>query len=158
MNQAVEYTARDKNAYRGSRAHDVVLNDGTVKNYAFPNESTFIPVPTEVAMKLSKIPGFEVKDTRGLVVVPQQIEEQTGLNEIVSLSSDQVIANLNELTKEALIVRANAPELGGKFKNNASKESLVQFLTDYNLANPASADEADLNTEEELEVSEEGGV
>lgn len=158
MNKAVEinYTARDKNAYRGARSHDIQMNDGSVKSFQFPNESSYIPVPAEVAMRLSRIPSFEVKDSRGLTVIPQQVEEETGMGEVVSLAADQVIANLNELTKEALTLRANSPELGGKFKANTSKETLIQFITDHNLANPATDD--GFESEEELEVTEEGGL
>ena len=157
MNAAVEatYTAKDKNAYRGSRTHELILSNGNIEKITFPNETAAVPVSTEVALKLSRIDGFEVKDTKGLIVIPQQVEEETSLGEVISLASDQVIANLSELTKEALILRAN--EVGGTFKGNTPKETLIQFLVDYNVANPSSA-ESGMDFDDEIDIEEEGGV
>jgi len=155
MNTAVSevvYTARDKNAKRGSRVHEVRLNDGSTRAFTFPSDAARVEVPVDVAISLSRIPSFEVMDSRGLIVVPQQIEEQTNLGEVVSLAADQVIANLSELTKEALVSRAN--DLGAGFKSNHAKEAVIKFIVDYNIQNPGSS----ADSEEVLDITEEGGL
>lgn len=150
------YTARDKNAYRGARTHEFLMSDGNIERLTFPNDMSFIAINNpELAIKISRIEGFEVKDKRGMIIVPQQIDEETNLGEVVSLASDQVIANLSELTKEALIMRAN--EVGGTFKANTPKETLIQFIIDYNVANPGVVN-SESEIEEELIITEEGGV
>lgn len=160
--EAVEpqYTVRDKNAYKGSRTHEIELSDGKLESFTFPSERSFIPVPLAAALKFAKIDGFEVKDPTGQIVVPQQIEEQTNLGETISLAADQVIANLSELKKDALLIRANSPEAGGKFKANASVEELIKFLTELNLktANAQGGSFDDDDDADELDITEEGGV
>lgn len=76
-------------------------------------------------------PAFLVRSPDGRIMQPKSrpIEGRDGM---LMLQDDQCIAVYDELTREALLVRANdiAEERGrGKFKQGAKKEDLIRYLT-----------------------------
>lgn len=110
-------------ASQPSRIHDMVI-EGRVKQVVFQYGAKTM-LPYAEAMKFQK-EGFEVQDEKGVVV---QRAPETPMETAIKLKADEVIANLSELSADALYARAVALPDGEKFKPKSSKESMIAFLT-----------------------------
>ena len=102
------------------RQHTITLNgEQTMVDFYFGKDTI---LPYEAAMKFAALDGFEVIDPEGRTVsIPQAVEN-------VIINSDQTIAFYNELTLEALQIRA-ATKVGGEdFVNSEDRELLIYFI------------------------------
>ena len=128
MTEIAMAKVRDLNARDEAREHDLVAADGSVKRYRFePRQHTEMPLALATRWLVGNI-GFEVlgPDGQRLALVPQAQQAAQGPGLV--LRPDQVVASLDELRLEALLVRANAA--GGKFARTAGKRRLIEFLLD----------------------------
>lgn len=107
-----------------TRVHDVIV-DGKTKQITFkygePSMLSFAE-----AMKFQK-EGFIVNDEDGLLV---QRPSETTVETLSQFGADKVIADLNELTREALYVRAATLPGGEVLKIGSPKDVLVKFIRD----------------------------
>lgn len=145
-----ELSVKDTNAIYGERVHELVIN-GEKRDYVFPNSRTEIKVDRAAALIFSRLPGFEVRDSRGIMIKSHQIEEKDALGEIVSLAADQTIASFSELTHDALLVRA--VEAGASFNRKTNKDAIVDFLIKKQMEE-IEDNGSPHSTEEELEIEE----
>lgn len=156
VTQSETYLVRDMNAKGKPRTHEVPLGDGSFRSFTFPDESTGLPIPIAAAIKLARIPGFEVKNRDGIVITGQQIEEEDATGDFVTLSADQTIAKFSELTQDALLLRAiDCGEPGRVFKKNSSRDSLIEFLISRNASKAVDSDDEKLSAaagESEIEL------
>lgn len=106
------------------RIHDIII-DGQVKQVKFTYAQKTM-LPFSEAMKFHSKEGFQVLDDKGIVL--QRVPE-TPLEAAIKLNPDQVIANLSELSSEALYARAVGLTGGEKFRPNSSRGSIIEFLT-----------------------------
>lgn len=111
----------DLTAKKDARIHDL-WDRSVLRRYTFkPDEERELPM--RVAAPLVANAGFRVTDDRGIVL---RTVERTVNGERVSMRSDQVVARLDELTKEALIERVR--EAGGDPAKLRTKEELAAWL------------------------------
>ena len=130
------------------RIHEIVI-DGKVISYTFKAQER-TKMPFAHAMKFLKHDWMEVTDENGrpYKAAPGVELDAAGMPTI-TLPPDQVIANLNELTKEALRIRVHAEPGGEKFTKRVSIDKLIAFLiesrgagTDEEPEPPSAGDEA----------------
>lgn len=108
-----------------ARTHVLRDNTGREHTFVFP-PGTHVEVPYEIALRLIPIDGFEVLDakTGRRIVVDQARGQLTKLD----LKPDEVIANLEELTRDSLMVRARNLPGGDKLGQGSAKSDLVAFI------------------------------
>lgn len=105
MAEETTYFVIDTRATQGARTHEMVNAQGRIVQYKFPDFVTAIPVPHSHAMLFSAISGFEVYDKDQNQITTKTVASSTG-TAALTLRADEVIANLDELTVEALRARA----------------------------------------------------
>ena len=114
-----------------SRSHDLIdANTGQTKTFTFTDNNTRIPIPFRFIRPLLSNEGFEVtKDLEGLNVLKIQQNEKDAAGNHIRLRSDQVIANLDELTTDALLLRAQEKDSSiSRKKGSMKKEDIITFL------------------------------
>ncbi len=84
-------------------------------------------MPLEDAYTFLVDPAFEVRDSRGRVIRPPSTKKVEGGR--VLLEDNEVIANLEELTKDAMLKRCKRHEGSDDIKIATSKDDMVAFLT-----------------------------
>ena len=148
-----EWGVRDKNARviatDGSgktqpRTHEPAPGITYALNYDRP---TFMP--EEHARKFLKDPSFEVTDANDVPVA--SLSPNARLRKAPdNLPADMVIANLNELTDEALLTRVAQQPGGDRFNGGTPREVLVRFVMDQNTphAHGPTGKESDFEVEE----------
>lgn len=104
MAEETTYFVIDTRATQGARTHEMVNAQGRIVQYKFPDFVTAIPVPHSHAMLFSAIAGFEVYDKDQNQITTKTVASATG-SAALTLRADEVIANLDELTVEALRAR-----------------------------------------------------
>ncbi len=83
-------------------------------------------MPLEDAYTFLIDPAFEVRDSRGRVIRPPSTKKVEGGR--VSLAEDEVIAMIEELTKDALLKRCKRHEGSDDIKISTSKADMMDFL------------------------------
>lgn len=112
------------NSTNRTRVHDIMI-DGSIKQveFIYPNPTV---MPFAEAMKFQK-EGFVVTDEDGDIVSrPSEMTVET----ISQFGPDKVLANYEELTKEALYSRIVILPGGENTSPANSKESMISFLKD----------------------------
>lgn len=104
MAEETTYFVIDTHATQGARTHEMVTASNRIVQYKFPDFVTAIPVPHSHAMRFSAIEGFEVYDKDQNQITTKTVTGTTG-TAALTLRADEVIANLDELTAEALRLR-----------------------------------------------------
>lgn len=129
MAEETTYFVIDTRATQGARTHEMVNAANRIVQYKFPDFVTAIPVPHAHAMKFSAIPGFEVYDKDQNQITTKTVTGVTGAASL-TLRADEVIANLDELTVEALRNRVlKIPGHTAKsVPNRTRREELVGIL------------------------------
>lgn len=140
MSNVAMARVRDLNAIDCARAHDLVDAAGKVELYTFqPRQYTEIPLALAARWLIGN-KGFEVLGPDGQVLTLQtQGQETTGGNALV-LRPDQVIAALDELTVESLLVRCNAKG-ENRLTRSSGKKAMVEFLMHRGPAPVANIDD-----------------
>lgn len=105
------------------------------RNYDF-NGPDPVELPFDVALRLVGNEGFEVRKKDGTVIRPKRQATTDMSGQVVSLRSDQTIATYAELSKAALLERANALPGGGHFRHNTRPEDIIQFLIAHDSDKP----------------------
>lgn len=118
------FTVTDTSATSSNqkRVHDIFV-DGKVKQVEF-SYARATTMPFAEAMKFQK-EGFIVHDEEGLLV-PRPSEST--VESIAQFGPDKVIADLGELTREALYSRAAVLSGGEKFSPGSPKDTLIDFI------------------------------
>ncbi len=83
-------------------------------------------MPLEDAYTFLVDSAFEVRDSRGRVIRPPSTKKVEGGR--VDLAEDEVIAGLEELTKDALLKRCKRHEGSDDIKLSTSKNDMTAFL------------------------------
>lgn len=111
-----------------NRTHEIILN-GEVKSIKFQyGEPTSLPF--EEAAKFQKSEGFIVTNDDGDVMVkPSDVPPAV----MHTMKTNECVARFDELTKDALYIRAVMLPGGEMFKGNSSKDELIAFLVDANV-------------------------
>ena len=126
------------------RQHDQVIN-GVIKHFDFYyDKQTFLP--REIALKFLK-EGFIVKSPEGSEVTMPGKDKELSTDK---LAKDEVIAKLDELSLEALIVRSIMLPGGEKFSKSTSRQDLIQFLMGKKGAKRVASRPAEEEPEDEL--------
>lgn len=121
-NAGVMFKVRDTTATAGAKTHIMLNAKGGKVPFTFPNDYDLIQVPYHYALQFARIAEFQVYDQNMRLIRAVATEQVNG----VRLERDEVIAKLEELTKEALYNRAI--KAGGNFKSGASKQEFMDFL------------------------------
>lgn len=125
------------------RVHDIIMN-GEVKRIEFtygkPTE-----LPFEEAAKFQR-QGFTVYNADGSILKPPS-EVPPAIQ--LGIKVNECVARLEELTQDALYLRAASLIGGEKFTRGATKKDLVKFLINYN--EKANA-KAELNAPNSAEI------
>lgn len=129
MAEETTYYVVDTNATNGPRIHDMVNAQGRIIRYEFKDFVTATAVPHSHAMRFSAIPGFEVYDSDQNAITTKEVKGASG-SAALTLRADEVIANLEELTVEALRARVlKIPEHGNpKAVARMKRDDLVAKL------------------------------
>ncbi len=119
-----KYFALDPAAAHQPRVHRLPSNP--MRDVVFgPGQK--VEVPWSDAKRLMQI-GFEVYDDNGNRM--RMVEDATEDGQPITLRSDQVVAELKELTVDALVDRARDYPGGGEMNKGTGKAALIQFLVD----------------------------
>ncbi len=94
-------------------------------NYELSSEEP-CEMPLEDAYTFLVDPAFEVKDSRGRVIRPPSTKKVEGGR--VMLEDNEVIANLEELTKDAMLKRCKRHEGSDDIKIATAKGDMMDFL------------------------------
>ena len=128
------FKVTDLLATNGPRVHDLATNPARggareFKGFAFPDHRTAVEVPEEFALGLVGNDGFLVVDHTGreLKAVAQAVEQAGAAPAEITMRDDQVVARLDELTKEALMTRAVAID-GDNAEAHKTKDQLIDFI------------------------------
>ena len=105
------------------RRHQILVDGGLVTYEFSPGVPTRMPEAHAMKFLAS---GFPVVDEKDRSVKGFRKSEPDG--SVPALAPDEVIASLDELTQEALLVRAQAAPGGEAFKRGAKKSDLIDFL------------------------------
>ena len=117
------WKVRDKNATTGARTHDIL---GT--QYALSADDWTL-MPEDHAVFFLKDTAFQVVDARGDIVPPMpEGAVEGGGREKAQLRPGEVIANFEELTKEALLARAKNRPGRAAITSSMTKPELLKFL------------------------------
>lgn len=126
------------------RKHEIKVGDRFFTHAFSRNKPT--PMPQSHALKFLGIQDIEVRDEKDQVIRLKQVEDVEGKPGIV-LGPGQVVADLAELTREALMARAegrpNHEALGG----SPTKNELVAFLTALTVDAEAGSERVDAEME-----------
>lgn len=117
------WSVKDKVAKTVARVHTVNGEAITLK----PNEQKYLP--PGVAAKFLSSDSFEVRNEEGDIVasLSKSGVNQAGQIKKIDLGADEVVASLDELTKDALLGRA-ARFPGGERLSKAKREDLIDFI------------------------------
>ncbi len=113
---------------KGERRHDITY-DGAIRAVIFKNGQA-LPLPEELAVKLLKADNFARVNEKGEELDwknPPKQPDELGAGEKLALADHETIADLSELTLEALKIRAMR-EKGGEKLKNSGKEAVILFL------------------------------
>ena len=83
-------------------------------------------MPLEDAYTFLVDPAFEVRNSKGKVIRPPSTKKVEGGR--VMLEDDEVIADLEELTKDAMLKRCKRHEGSDNIKIATSKNDMMEFL------------------------------
>lgn len=126
------WSVLDKNATMGARRHQAVSG---VHYDLHASKKTYMPAKD--AATFLRDSSFEVYNEDG-VRMAHTAPKPDG-HQGITLQPGQVIANLEELTATALLVRAHQTPGGEGFQANAKKADLVEFLTTVDTAQAPAA-------------------
>ncbi|WOF74139.1 hypothetical protein QMT40_001786 [Parvibaculaceae bacterium PLY_AMNH_Bact1] len=126
-----------------NRTHEMPFEGRTVPitfKYDTPRE-----LPFALAIKFLKTPSFVCTDEEGTPIPFDGIPKQPGelqAGEELQLQPNEVVAKLDELTVDALVLRANVLPDGEKLNKRSGKDNLIAFIvdktTEQNAANTRS--------------------
>ena len=139
------------NPHFPKRSHEIITGmDGDIaitKSYEFTPHQR-VEMPFEHAVKFLPHDAFIVtKDEEGKERFdPTPSKPSEGAT--IKIAPNQVIANLSELTVDALVIRSNQVAGGEKLRKQDGKDTLIAFLTEQAEANPERSHE---------ETGEDGG-
>ena len=121
--KAGQWSVRDRNARGRPRTHEPVQGT-TYELYA----EKFTPMPQAHAVVFLGDESFDVRnsDNEDVASLPKPPDAHD-LGEF-RLNPGQVVANLQELSRDSLLVRAQRLPGGEQFKANAKIEDLIAFL------------------------------
>jgi hypothetical protein len=114
-----------------TRTHEHIV-DG------LPQQVTFkvgekLALPVALALKFLKDPAFIVTDpATGMRYDPTPKEPQ---GNSLELAPNEIIARIDELSTDALVIRAKQIDGGENFKKQDGREKLIAFLADKTKAN-----------------------
>lgn len=115
------------------RRHDIITKmapDGrtplVIKSYSL-NCDTPTTMPLDHAMQFLKEPAFTVTDENGEVIKPLPVHKDGGIGSLV-LKQDEVIANLSELSREALYKRCKALPGADAITDKSKAQTYIDFL------------------------------
>lgn len=108
------------------RVHTIIV-DGLPKDIEFARAKS-VKLPFSQAVKFLKAEGFIVSDDAGTVYKPTAEGKTTDGSKLV-LNPDQCIASYDELTMDALAIRANQRPGGERFKKNSKRPEVIAFLS-----------------------------
>lgn len=128
-----KFGVTDTNAKKGPRTHDIITemdDEGevvTMASYALNRtEPTFMP--ESHALQFLKDKAFVVVDDKGHRIEPLIAPTAEELGGLV-LKDDETVANLSELSKEALYKRCKVHAMAEEIKPTATKkEEMIAFL------------------------------
>jgi FAD/FMN-containing dehydrogenase len=113
-------------------------------------------MPWTHALAFVGISGFEVRNENGKQIRPRSTGTgQSGSAQ--SLASDEVVANLNELTTEALAKRCQALPGGSKYHSKSGKDGMIAFIIEGGDADaeiPVETEDGDVPGQPEMEPEE----
>lgn len=148
-----QWTVLDRNAINQPRIHKVKGQAIAFK----PGQR--VSLDSHVAAAFLSSASFEVLNENGDKVssLPKQSVSQAGVSGGINLEPGQVIASLDELTKEALIARAARIPGGERLNARSSRNDVLAFLqdSDHSTYRAAQSDEPvdDVDVEE---IDDEG--
>jgi hypothetical protein len=122
-------TVLDTTAVSGPRRHTIIVDGAEVTHEFQPGKP--LAMPYAHAMKFLGIPAFQVADDQGSRVTPPADPKKSETTEGVHLADDEVVARLDELTMEALLLRANMAPGGEKLKKNDGRATVQAFLAGH---------------------------
>lgn len=128
------------------RIHEIVA-DGRIVEHTFRFGKEPTRMPYAHGMKFLHIPSFEVRHLDGTLIPPLPNLAEQG-NGVLALRASQVIAELDELSEEALVRRCNAISGGERMLVSNGKDSLVRFLLNREIRKrEAAASKEDAETD-----------
>ncbi|KKL65181.1 hypothetical protein LCGC14_2157560 [marine sediment metagenome] len=140
-----------------TRKHEIIV-DGRTLEYEFKFAHA-TPMPFSHAMKFLHIQSFECRHPDGTLIPPlPNLAEQSNSGAAPVLRPSQVIAELDELSDDALVRRCNAISGGEQMSVTSGKDSLVRFLLNRETRKQeaeASKREAAVEVEAGIEISAE---
>lgn len=147
------YTVVDELAKVKPRTHEVWVTRrrGDGRRERVPVGFTMHPgeplkIPKEAAIQFAKIPEFTVRTPSGAKIKPPS--EKAGSDGKVKLLPGQVVANVDELTDDALLKRARLLPGGERLPRTPKRADLVDFVM-------AGGEDVDDFVEDSLEIEDE---
>ena len=139
----------DGAAVREQRIHEMIV-DGDIVSYGF-QPGTPTEVPYAVGVRFLAIPSFYRTDEQGSRLTwrpaPKQPDEyQPG--EQFKLAEDEVVARYDELSGEALRMRAMMLPGGERFAGPSTRDEMIQFIVERKKATRRANSQADTRTVE----------
>lgn len=112
----------------GARRHEQLV-DGAVKVFSFEH-AVPTKLPFAIAMKFLKTEGFVLTDENGKPIEFERVPDQPNAANSAQfkLAGNQVVARYDELSQEALLIRAAQLPGGEVFKKNAKRAEIIDFL------------------------------
>jgi hypothetical protein len=125
----------DSNAYPpySPRIHDVLMDDGSVVPTKFEHGQK-VEMDEAIAAKFLKDPAFIVTNADGKRIKPLTQNDGTAV-----LDEEEVVATYDELSLDALVVRANATMGGEKITRSKGKAKVIEFLKEVRGVEEAKA-------------------
>ena len=116
-----------------SRTHELIIG-GRIEKFIFAY-GEYLVLPFNTAIRFSQNPGFVVehKDGRSFEAPPSDVDERSETPKI-ELADDEVIARFDELTKPALVLRAQLLPGGEDITDRIGKGDVIEFLKQERLA------------------------
>lgn len=126
----LQVTDTNANAAYPLRKHDVLNDDGSVTTYEFCYGAA-TKMPLHHGMKFLVDDAFIVTDEKGHRIDPRpkRAQEQEAA---LALKPGQVVADLEELTVDALFVRCQMLPGSEGMKKNTKKGDMIEFLLQSN--------------------------
>jgi hypothetical protein len=110
------------------REHDLVDASNQIHNVIFSNQMDIKEVPYSAGIRLATNDSFEVRDADGNILTATEREGDAGAP--IRLLTNQVVADLDELTQDSLIQRCR--DLGFPASKRTSKKEMCEFILQKN--------------------------
>lgn len=136
------------------RVHEMIV-DGRRTAFTFkPGEKK--PMPIDLALRFNQS-GFIVSDPDTGDVYEPAPAQPAGAAALV-LKANEVVARLDELTAEALLIRAKVMPGGEALNRSSGKERLMAFVAEYNARQIPKGDGKEGNDDTDREGMAGGGT